>query len=142
MTKRFVLSLCAFALGLISLLWLWESISTYVSGLSAQSYESILARVSDVTEQFNPLGINRTAILSYSVGGKTYKQKQTLGSGLIIKSGETVDLFYDPRSPEHMALSREIDYDTVIVKGAFGLFGLCFVILMIKRLGAKPSSLP
>lgn len=80
------------------------------------------------------MGISRTANLKYVAGGKTYTSKQVLANGVIVKTGETVDVYYNGLSPCCAVMSQEIDYDSVIIKGAFGLFLFSISALMLRHL--------
>ncbi|MBY0357565.1 MAG: DUF3592 domain-containing protein [Candidatus Obscuribacterales bacterium] len=134
MTKKILFITVAVIFGLGSLVWLYEAGDTYLSGLEAQDYQSVIATVDSVEEKYNPFGVSRTAVLGYTVKDKSYKQKQDLAAGLILRPGEKVDVFYDSDFPSDSTLSREIDYDSIIVKGAFGLFVLALSSLMLKEL--------
>ncbi len=124
-----------FATGLVLLAvacsLLFQSISTYVDGLAALQYKAVTGRVNAVNTVFNAFDQTKSCTVAFSLDGKSYKTEVAIPPDRIVKTNEQVQLYYDSSNPNKAALVQEVDYDNTIVKGAFGLFALCFAVLLL-----------
>ena len=112
---------------------LFQSISTYAEGLTTLQYKSLAARVDSIDTVFNSFDQNKICKMSFELKGKNYKTEVPLPPNRIVKENELVQLYFDANNPLKASLTQEVDYDTTIVKGSFGLFALCFAILVLRK---------
>lgn len=110
---------------------IFQSIVTYVDGLSTLQYKSVNARVGAVNTIFNAFDQSKVCTVSFTLDNRDYKTEVNVPSQRIVKVNELVQLYYDSNNPNKASLSQEVDYDSTIVKGSFGLFALCFAILLL-----------
>lgn len=129
-----LLILVATSLLLVSLAMLFHSINTYRKGILALQYKMADATVVKVEEHFEPLGISREVQLHFQVKGQEQRAVVAMPADRVMKKGELSAIFYDENNPENAALTKDIDYDSIIVMGAFGLFLFCFGALLASKL--------
>lgn len=121
------------ALVVTAAILLTQSVSTYLDGLSTLQFKSTTATVISAHTVFNAFDQSKRAEVSFEVNAKQYKADVVVPAERVVKDKEVLNLFYDTSNPSHAALSQEVDYDNTIVRGAFGLFALCFGLLLIKK---------
>lgn len=115
----------------VACILLFQSIATYIDGLSTLQYKSVNARVGTVNTTFNAFDQSKICSVSFSLDNREYKTDVNVPPERIVKVNELVQLYYDSNNPNKASLTQEVDYDSTIVKGAFGLFALCFAILLL-----------
>lgn len=125
-------------LGVASLL-LWITISTYALGIMSLGFKNVDGTIDKILVRINPVGTDKIANVSYPVDGKILQSTALMPRDRLIKEGEKVDVWYDPGNVKNISLIHEVDYDTVIVYGALGLFALSFGSFMLYRI-AHPQS--
>lgn len=118
---------------LISSVMIFICISTYAKGLAAQQYKMYDANVAEIVEHFDPIGIRKEAVMRFWIKGAEKTAQVPVPLGRVLKKGELTVVFCDPEAPEVAVLTQEIDYDTVIVVGAFGFFLLSFGVLVASK---------
>lgn len=114
----------AFALLVVASLLLWITISTYALGIMSLSFKNVTGTIDKIVIRINPVGRDKIANVSYPVDGKILQSTALMPRDRLIKEGEKVDVWYEPGNVKNIALVHEVDYDTVIVYGALGLFAL------------------
>lgn len=112
---------------------LYQSITTYMSGLAKMSYTSGTGKVLTVNTHFNSFDTSKTATIKFPADNKEYVAEVDVPTDRVVKDGEVIHVYYDKNNPTNACLFQEIDYDNTIVRGAFGLFALCFGVLIFKR---------
>lgn len=127
---RFLTGLVLFA---VAASLLFQSIGTYIDGLSALQYKSVTARVNTVNTLFNAFDQTKVGSVEFTLDGKQQKSEVVVPPDRIVKANELVQVYYDKNNPNKATLTQEVDYDSTIVKGAFGLFALCFAILLLRK---------
>ncbi len=115
----------------VACILLFQSIATYIDGLSTLQYKSVNARVGAVNTLFNAFDQSKVCSVSFSLENREYKTDVSVPPERIVKVNELVQLYYDSNNPNKASLTQEVDYDATIVKGSFGLFALCFAILLL-----------
>lgn len=111
-----------------SLWMIYVSLTTYCSGLASLGYIAAPARIKSVERHYGALGVTRAVTVEYEAQGVTHERVLPHPSGRVLKAGERTDVYVDRAAPKQVTFSREVDYDTVIVQGAFGLFFLGFAV--------------
>jgi hypothetical protein len=100
----------------------------------ALQYKMGDATVSSIEEHYDPFGIRKEVHLNFVVDGKQQNCVVEMPASRVMKKGELTAIYYDRSRPENAVLSTDIDYDSIIVYGAFGLFIFCFGAWMASRL--------
>lgn len=111
----------------------FSSVADYSRAIKALEYKQSDAVVDEVRETYESFGIKKEVILHFWINGQKNLVTCPLPSNRVMKRGELTVLFYNKSNPAEAVLSREIDYDPIIVNGAFGLFGVCLAVFMVKK---------
>src|SRR5262249_35260008 len=135
--NKLLLGLTACLLLSVSSLMLYHSLGSYFKGLAAASYKMTDATVEKLEEHFDPFGIRKEVQLVFQVDKQEKHALVELPADRVMKKGELTVLFYDPANPANAVLSQQIDYDSIQVFGAFGLFAFCFGALLASKVFLK-----
>jgi len=131
---NYLLALLAVLLLWISSSMLYGSIGSYIRSCMALQYKTGEGTVSSIEEHYDPLGIRKEVHLRFVVDGHENNSTVEMPANRVMKKGELTAIYYDKNHPENAVLSTDIDYDSVMVYGAFGLFIFCFGAWMASRL--------
>lgn len=135
--KRSKVSLIPLSIGLFLLVSssaaLYTGANIYISGLAALNYKNYDGKVLEIIQHSELLGVRKEALLSYQIQGNTIEAAAPVPSSRVMLKGETTAVFADAQNPEHPVLSQEIDYDSVILFGGYGLFVFCFGALVTRK---------
>lgn len=112
---------------------IYVSGTTYFAGIQALGFTHIDGKISKVTVKVNPFFREQFALVNFTVNNETVSATAPIPRDRIMKTGETVDVYFDKSSPSHISLTREVDYDTVIITGSIGFFALSFGSFMAYR---------
>ena len=124
------LSLISALLLAVSLYMISVALITYGKGLASLQYKMYDARVEKIEEHFDAIGIRKEAVMSFKVDGSEKSATMPVPFGRVMKRGEQTVVYCDPADTKEAVLSQEVDYDVVIVMGAFGFFILSFGIFI------------
>ena len=130
---NFLLIAGALALLAVAAVLTIQAGTVYTKGLATLNYTGATGRITTVSYHYNPFGISKTAEVEFTVDNSKKLAEVDLPSDRVFKDGETLQMYYDKNQPANACINQEVDYDTTIVKGAFGLFALCFGTFMLRR---------
>jgi hypothetical protein len=134
LSSLIVPSLISAALLFVAASFLWVACTTYVAGVKSLGYQKVDGKIQEVTTRSTPFYSERAATVEFIVDGQVQRGTGTIPQDRLMKVSETIDVYYDKAAPHQVALKQEVDYDTVIIYGAFGLFALSIGGFMAWRL--------
>lgn len=109
----------------VSAVMIWVCLSTYAAGLASLGYSPMTGVVK--SESFETgLEVRKFLEIAYTIDGKELRARTKAPTDRLIKVGETLEVYVDPNTHQHITLDRGVDYDTVIIQGAFGFALLSF----------------
>ena len=109
------------------------AVADYSRGFNAQEFKQSDAVVDELKETYESFGIKREVLMRFWINGQKYLAPCAMPANRVMRKGELTVLFYNPANPSEAVLTRSIDYDPIIVNGAFGLFGVCLALFMAKK---------
>lgn len=110
-----------------------SAIADYSRGIKALQYKQSDAVVEQMTEKYESFGVKKEVRLRFWIDGKKQQASCAPPANRVMKKGELTVLFYNPSNPAEATLTKDIDYDPIIVNGAFGLFGVCLGTFMLRK---------
>lgn len=111
----------------------YGALASYAKGVAALQYKKTDGKVLKVVESFDAFGVTRQVSMRFWINGAEQTALCAMPPERVMKTGELTVLFYDPNNPANVALTQDIDYDPIMVFGAFGMFGVCLGVFIARK---------